>query len=299
MSNTWVAFSFEEQVTRVAPGGIIGRLATAALRIDDSRVSEAHALVSRRGRDLKLLALRRWFEVDGERASEVALSTGQHIRLAPGVTLVVEDVMLATTGLVVLGCAQGPVELERGVYSIVRQGDGIQMEPGYVSEALGRVWSTGVGWAGRLEGAPAAELVEGTRLCTPCGDLTVAAVELPQRYTTAGDSSLDPPIRIVVRHDTVHLFRPSRPPVVLEGMSARLVTEVALLGAPAPWDVPAAEIWRDNPPRHILRQNWDRNQRTLRAKLAGARVRTDLLRADGRGNVELFLLPGDVLVDES
>ncbi len=46
------------------PGDIIGRLWSAALHVDDARVSEAHALVSLRGRELQLLALRGRFAVD-------------------------------------------------------------------------------------------------------------------------------------------------------------------------------------------------------------------------------------------
>jgi pSer/pThr/pTyr-binding forkhead associated (FHA) protein len=35
--------------TTLAPGDIIGRMASAALVLDDGRVSEAHAMVSLRG----------------------------------------------------------------------------------------------------------------------------------------------------------------------------------------------------------------------------------------------------------
>lgn len=299
MSTTWVAFHCNGETTKVGAGGIIGRLASAALRIDDSRVSEAHALVSRRGKELKLLALRRWFEVDGERASEVALRPGQHIRLAPGVKLEVGAVQMADHILVVLGGALGRIELEGGVYSIVRCGSGVQMEPGYAAEALGRVWSTGEGWACRVGEEPVVELGSGTELCFGDAVLRVKALATHEARSTAGNPGLDPPLRIVIRHDSVHLFRPACPPVVLSGVPARLLSEVAILGAPSPWEVPAREIWRSEVHRHVVRQNWDRNNRSLRAKLAAAGIRTDLVRADGRGNVELFLLPLDELVDET
>ena len=38
---------------------------SAALHLDDPRVSEAHAMVSIRGSELKLLALRGRFQIDG------------------------------------------------------------------------------------------------------------------------------------------------------------------------------------------------------------------------------------------
>ena len=42
----------------LGPGDLIGRSPTAALHIDDPRISEAHSMVSLRGSQLKLLALR-------------------------------------------------------------------------------------------------------------------------------------------------------------------------------------------------------------------------------------------------
>ena len=39
-------------------GDLIGRLWTAALHLDDGRISEAHAMISLRGSELHLLALR-------------------------------------------------------------------------------------------------------------------------------------------------------------------------------------------------------------------------------------------------
>lgn len=296
---SWVALEFGDDVVRVPPGGIIGRLSTAALRLDDSRVSEAHALVSRRGGQLKLLALRRWFEVDGARSSEVALRVGQEIRLAPGVFLRVIEVCIESASTVLRGAAGGPVELESGVYSLLRDADGqVAVTAGFTEPAEGHVWSTGTGWAARIRGGPPVDLSPGVWLHV--GDQTLRVVGRPvvPLASTMRDASLDPPVRIVVRHDTVHLFRSDRPPLVLSGVAARIVSEVALLGAPVPWEVPAQEIWR-NGPISRARQNWDRNNRTLRKKLAEAQIRTDLVRADGRGNVELFLLPGDELIDES
>ncbi len=59
MGNPFVRLRTHDGVTAdVPPGGLIGRLPGAALRLDDPLVSEAHALVSLRGRKLKLLALR-------------------------------------------------------------------------------------------------------------------------------------------------------------------------------------------------------------------------------------------------
>jgi len=290
-----VRFRVHGDTATVSAGGIIGRLAHAELRLDDPRVSEAHALVSLRNGCLRLLALRRWFEVDGVRSSDVVLSVGQHVRLAPGVELVVEAVE-AGGGAMALTWGSTVVELEHSVISVFA-GPPARVEPGPCEGADGVVWSTGTGWCIRtVEGV--VELDDGVQV--DVGGLPVVARTLAdlQARSTRGDAgTLDPPIRVVLRHDTVHLFRPDRPPVVLSGMSARIVSEVGAMGSAVPWEVAASEIWRTGP-SHIRRQNWDRNLRRLRGKLRDAGIRSDLVRADGRGNVELYLLPGDEVVEQ-
>ncbi len=296
---TYVTMRVDQTEVRVPPGGIVGRLSSAALRLDDPRVSEAHALVSRRGSELKLLALRRWFEVDGERSAEVTLQEGQHIRLAPGVSLTVTDVQIASASLILRGLCDGPRELEAGVNVLVERDGGIALEPGYSEPCRGTIWSTSTGWAARIDDGPAIDLTLGLRLEVGSTSLRVVGRTARASASTVGGFDLDPPLRIVLRHDTVHLFRTGNPPVVLNGVPARILSEVALIGVPVPWEVAAREVWTEDRPRHVLRTNWDRNNRSLRRKLKKATIRTDLVRADGRGNVELFLLPGDLVIDET
>ncbi len=84
----------------LGPGDIIGRLSTASLLVDDARVSEAHAMVSLRGGELKLLALRALFAIDGKPLRELTLTEGQRIELARDLALEVEEVVLPTEVLV-------------------------------------------------------------------------------------------------------------------------------------------------------------------------------------------------------
>lgn len=290
-----VTFLVGTERRSVSAGGIIGRLAHAELRLDDPSVSEAHALVSLRNGCLRLLALRRWFEVDGVRSSDVVLAAGQRIRFAPGVEVVV-DAIDVRGGALALVMGSTVVELQESVYSLF-DGPMPRVEVGPQPGADAVVWSTGTGWSLSTEEG-VVELDDGVKARVGGRDVFARAlVDLQARSTKGDAATLDPPVRVVLRHDTVHLFRPDRPPVVLSGMSARIVSEVGAMGAAVPWEVPAAEIWRAGP-SHIRRQNWDRNLRRLRSKLSEADIRTDLVRADGRGNVELYLLPGDELVDE-
>lgn len=61
----------DDRLVDAAPGDILGRLPTAAVRLNDPRISEAHALVSLRGRTLRLLALRGRFAVAGGVTSDL------------------------------------------------------------------------------------------------------------------------------------------------------------------------------------------------------------------------------------
>ena len=71
----------------LCPGDLIGRLWSAALRVDNARVSEAHALVSLRGQHLKMLALRGVNAVDKKRVTEDQLVPAVSIQLARGYEL--------------------------------------------------------------------------------------------------------------------------------------------------------------------------------------------------------------------
>lgn len=78
----------------LGPGDIIGRTAIAALRINDPRISEAHALVSLRGTSLKLLALRGRFFIDHTPQLEVELRSGLVVLLAQDLAIEVVEVSL-------------------------------------------------------------------------------------------------------------------------------------------------------------------------------------------------------------
>ena len=84
---------------------MIGRVWSAALVLDDPRISEAHALVSLRNRSLRLMALRGALTVDGRDVDSVTLAPGLRVELADGVSLTVEAVELPTHSLVLCGAA--------------------------------------------------------------------------------------------------------------------------------------------------------------------------------------------------
>lgn len=111
----------------VAEGGLIGRAATAQLRLEDPGVSEAHALVSLRARELRILALRGRVLVNDAPVAEATLRPRLRVGLGPNVVLVVEEVEAGSAAVPVTPTAGEParavrIELAEGWVSI-REGE--------------------------------------------------------------------------------------------------------------------------------------------------------------------------------
>ncbi|MEL6348923.1 MAG: FHA domain-containing protein, partial [Myxococcota bacterium] len=82
MSLAYVRFKLTDgRTVDLGPGDIIGRLAGAALRLNEAHISEAHALVSLRGDQLMLLALRGVLSVNGRPCASVVLQPGVVVHL--------------------------------------------------------------------------------------------------------------------------------------------------------------------------------------------------------------------------
>jgi pSer/pThr/pTyr-binding forkhead associated (FHA) protein len=291
----------------LGPGDLIGRVHTAALVIDDARVSEAHALVSLRGGELKLLGLRGVFAVDGQPTSEVVLSDGLEIELAPGLPIVIEEVDLPDH-LLALESDALPRQVLVGASSVIVSGSGsgvvVQLVGRYHDGAGAHLWSNGDVWRLRVRGEAARDLGPGDRFVVGGHEIRVVAVTIAGagQAKTHVEGGLSSPLRIVAHFDSVHIHhlgREHEQPLVLDGISARIVSELVAIGGPAPWDVLAGEVWRDEDDRLLLRRKWDVSLARLRRKLRDGRVRPDLVRAGGTGHVELMLYAGDVVDDQT
>ena len=297
----FVRFRLADGTTaQVSPGGLIGRASSAELKIANPEVSEAHALISLRGHQLHMLSLRRWIILDGERCSAIALKPGQRIHLSQTVVLEVEAVELPGHVLV-LACDDREVcTLSESVYSLSRSEAGLKVAPEHVLGAEAYLWGNGEGFTLRVGDASPVEVEAGTEWQLGPHRLRVTARPLGDgALSTRSIGQNDPPLTIVARYDTVYIHTPGRAPAVLSGLLARIVSELVTIGKLVSWEAVAREIWGDESDRNVMRQNWDRNMRRLRAHLREAEVRADLVRPDGRGNVELYLLPQDRVVDET
>ncbi|MBX2804298.1 MAG: hypothetical protein KTR31_41940 [Myxococcales bacterium] len=284
--------------TQVRAGDLIGRLRSAALRIDDPRVSEAHAYVSLRDGCLKLLALRGGMAVDGTLVREVSLRAELRVALAHEVFLEVQEVRHAPTQLELVGPGVR-VRLTGRALSLVAD-RGLKAVGRITPGALAQLWTDGEGWVCRVGEAAPQQLQPGSvvDLCA-LGRFEVVAVPAQQAQVpqTASGGRLDQPLRIEGYYDTVHLHRPGLPPLVLSGTSARLIHELGAIGQPVGWRHVAGTLWPDDTDHARMRKRWDVLLVRLRKRLVGASIRPSLVQADGSGQVRLLLESQDAFED--
>ena len=281
-------------------GSLIGRIPRADLWLDDARVSEAHAWLSLRGGQFELLALRGGLAVRGRSKSKLVLVPGREVEFAEGLTLLIEAVELPQEVLALIGFPRENPILDSGVYSLVTS-PVPTLEPRFLPTAPAHIWSTGEGWRIQIGNSPPEEIVLGQGwevdgFAFAAQAFPLAAAELDSTMT---QGRLDSPLRLVARYDTVHIHRKDRPVLIIGGLPARIVGELVAMGGLAPWEAIAKEIWREEPDLEILRPRWDRNLSTLRKKLRLGGIRSDLIRADGSGNLEVVARPFDTIVDET
>lgn len=276
-------------------GDLVGRLWSAALSLEDGRISEAHAMVSLRGQELKLLALRGRFALEGKAMTSVVLEAGQRIALAEGLELLVEEVQLPTAVLAVEGDGL-PRQVLGGVASLI-----VRPRPELVQrfvDAPAHIWSDGERWLLKL-GGETRELSPGDAWEVDGRSFRAVAASLAAagRSATRLDGGVHRPVRVVARFDTVHVYPEGGQPLALSGRSARIVSELVAFDGPVAWQVLGRELWPDEDDDHQLRRKLDVNLSRLRKKLRDAGLRPDLVRADGFGHLELFLHEGDEVED--
>lgn len=213
MASSLVSLRCGDLRASLGHGDVVGRLADAALFIDDPRVSELHAYVSHREAGPVLLALRGALQVDGIAVREVVLEEGMEIELCPGVCVTVASID---------------------------------------------------------------------------GDASAHPVPSPPTQGRATSS----PLRLVTRFDSVCIAPLVGEPLVLAGLSARLITELVACGSAAHWAVLAQELWSDERDPAVLRPRWDKVLASLRRKLREAGLREDLVTSVS-GQVQLVLHPHD------
>jgi hypothetical protein len=283
------------EVRALFHGDIIGRLWSAGLQLNDARISECHAMISLRGRDLLLLALRGRFAVDAKPLSKLVLHPGQRVAFAEGLELQIRDVHVPDMVMAIEapGLAQRVVPGVASLYGGARPA----LKSGWRSDAHGHLWPTGDSWM--RSGTPPIQVEPGDHWVVQGVSFHALASENTQGVApTRQEGAIARPLRIVARYDTVHLHRAGAPVLTIAGRSARMISELAVLGQPIAWLELARQLWGEAD-RQTLRRRWDMQLARLRQKLRAASIRADLVKAHGSGLVELVLGPADVVVDET
>ncbi|MEQ1564360.1 MAG: FHA domain-containing protein [Myxococcota bacterium] len=282
---------------RLAPGDLVGRLRSAALRIDDPNVSEVHAYVSLRDGALQLLALRGSLAVGGKVVREVTLTPGLRVALAHERFLDVVEVANPERLLALEGPFGREVLSGRSL-SVVDEG-GVRLVGKIVPGALAHLWTDGAGWVCRTAGGPPRQVEPGATL--PVGGVVLRVVELEvgadAALATAARGRLNEPLEVEGFFDAVRLRRRGGPWVVLNGAAGRLVYELGVIGQPVHWADPARVLWPGEDDLDLVRKRWDVMLIRLRRRLARASIRSDLVSSDGSGKVWLLLERQDRFVD--
>lgn len=279
-------------------GDLIGRLWSAAWRIEDPRVSEAHAAVSLRSDELRLLGLRGRLRVAGQQVAEVTLEPGLEVSLADEIGLRVVHVALPACllGLEAPGMARITLRGSCSLYG----GERGKVLPGLHADALAWVWGDGEQWSVRAgNSADARTLLVGDAIDVGQINYQVVAVPLersgPGQTIVTGSAAL--PLVIVARFDTVHLYCEGELRTILDGIPARIVSELVALGGPVRWQLLAEEVWGKGQDATTLRNRLDVALVRLRRSLRDGRLRPELVRMTGTGQIELLLHPLDRVED--
>ena len=297
----------------LGPGAIIGRMPQASLRVDDPRISEAHALVSLRGAQLKLLALRGRLSVDGKPRTDTTLTPGLRITLAGFYRLTVESVVLPDQ-VFAIALDQPPHDIigAHGVVAIFPRSHA-PLRVGYDPEAAAHVWTRANESLLRTVSPQAQSeqareefadhrLVPGASFVldgVPFSFRSVARDAL-DAHTTTDRGRDETRLKLVLCFDSVHIHGSDGRSVTVDGIAARLLCELYEIGSPVAWQEVANLLWpADTGPVTALRQRWDQLLTRLRMRLREAGVRSDLVRPSQRGLVELLLGPDDVVEDQT
>ncbi len=282
----------------LSSGDLIGRADTAALILDDPRVSEAHAIVSFRRGKLCLLSLRRMIAVDGKPVSELSLEPQMVVEFAPGLYLKVLKVELPKTvlGIRAKGLRQRTLNQVSSIYSEPSPDVVGRFEP----EAPAHLWFVGNQAKLTVEGDESRVLQAGQSFLVGRVEFEVLDIECRKagNASTALDGSLQAPLELIGYFDSVEIRRYQQPSVHFGGLGARIISELIAVQGPVSWRGLARELWPNDERDVELRRKWDASLARLRRKLREQGIRGDLLVSDGAGCIQLCLYKGDVTRDE-
>ena len=271
----------------LAHGELIGRLESAAWRINRPTISQAHAIVVHRDADLYLVSLRRLLVLKERRLNEVCLRSGQQIALAQDVLITVDEVAIPDDRAVLESRALGPCLLPP--VSSIFAGTPPRLVPRFDPTADAHVWFTGAGWKVHVDDK-VRDLVIGDRFFVgESFQLTkrnLAGFHEAQQTMPGGIL----PVHIVIKKDLVELHHGEKM-LMMTGSEARIVAELAAFRGPVAWGLLAKELWPSATGSDLL-EHWSVCLRQIALKFKGAGIRSSLIARRG-SQIQLDLRPGD------
>lgn len=287
------------ELQTVGPGSLLGRSFAADVRLDDGRISEAHAFLSLRGGQFVLFALRGRLRVHGRDVMRVDVTPGQQLELARGVVLEVTGVVAPRHTLALRGPGLEEQVLVE-VCSLYLE-PVAHLVPGHHSDAAAVLFSDGLMWTLRTADGAQREVTAGETV-----QIGAYPLEFSDRWLAAAEVAETAPlvpggaVRLVSYFDSVHLLDDSGAAIcVLTGLPARMMAELLAYGGPVDWRSLARGLWGAGEADLVLRNRLDVTLAKLRRLLRAAGVQRELVVAHRTGLIELILYPGDKIEDRA
>ena len=279
------------------PGDLIGRMAGAALSLNDGRISEAHALISLRGGALRLLALRGLFTVDDQLVAAVTLVPGLRVELAPGLAFTVAGLALPDRVAALSGEGLN-LQALTSLSSLLLDPDP-RISPRYEPDAAAVLWSRGDGWRLQPAGEETRPLGEGEPFEVGGRRFVLGSMPLAHAGPGITERTEARPLTIRFAGSAVELRRGDGASVTLRGNGAHLIRELVEFAGPVDWYTLARQVWPDGPcvDRTRLRARLDTTLKRVRARLRDGGVGAGVLVFTQTGQVELLSQPGDRIVE--
>lgn len=280
----------EESLHMLGAGEQIGRSELAALCLDDPRISEAHAMVSLRGKGLKLLALRGRFRVGAEEHREITLESGLDVELAPGLFVTCVEVILPERVLAIeFGALPRLIPLGTTTfYTHPRP----RIKHGYDPDGEAILWALGEHWRVQvMETGEVLALDAEHAIALGTTELRTCYVSLEEMAYSKTRTSLREVKRIEVSGDRVKVWRQSSPgklPVLISGVPGRICAAVIKHEHAASVQEIIDAVWPgDASLEHTLRKRFDTGLKRLRVRLEQLGFGADVLELDGAGTLIL------------
>ena len=289
----WCSVPTLNERVALGHGDLIGRIDSAALHVDDARISEAHAMVSLRGEALRLLALRGRIRVDGRFVNDVEIVPGLRVLLADAVELHFERVHLPAEVLAIR-FADLPQHVLTSTISLHSRG-GPTIVPGFDPRASAVLWSTNGVWR-MVEPDGTPRPLHANTSCAVGGvPLVVEAVSLESAAYEGIRPLPSTGLELLAAGAAVRIQRPGdERPTMIGGVPGRILDQLIRAGGALSWRGLADGVWPDD--RSVeasLRRRLDAGIGRLRERLREADAEHIEIALDGAGTVCLRLTEQD------